>query len=638
MSTNKLPTVFFDIGNTLGVPRISPPPYRLEGLDVYPYIPAILQQLRDNNARIGIISNTGNETADDMKKVLEEAGIYSFFEPSLLIYSSVVGLKKDSPKIFELAVERAGYSATPKQCLFVGEDSQERTYAIAAGLRVAPHPCLAWEVLKGSRLRYIRVSVPAEQSENQWRYALRDLPVVPLHITGDKGSKLYAIATTGAIARLDDLGFEVDRLGSQDDPLTTEMYLLRDDRQTRSGFLASEGHSAQFFNQDEESKWVLSSSQEGLYIALPAGRSVEEYHFEEAYHGHNLKLLPDMSLLAPFGVGSNARTAGFLETSTVEPSLSDAQLEKLSEITPELIRGYLERYAGVKPLDGKDGIKITSRHIHSPDNARVTEALANELQTIGGGDFSVRIHRFVHEGRYLDNVEAELGGSESDEMVLVTAHLDSTAAFSDHHYDPERDPAPGADDDASGVAAVLAIAKVIQNLAAIEKPKRTIRFVLFNAEEHGLVGSQAYARDQAAIAAPIVAVYQMDMIGYNVKPPRSFEVHVGYEPSTDVQDRSLLLAKRIQKLTKQLSPELMSPQIYTNPDPAAGRSDHASFHQRGYTACVVSEDFFAGPQWNSPEPEPNPNYHKDTDELVDFNYAADIARLVAAAALTTANL
>jgi Zn-dependent M28 family amino/carboxypeptidase len=204
-------------------------------------------------------------------------------------------------------------------------------------------------------------------------------------------------------------------------------------------------------------------------------------------------------------------------------------------------------------------------------------------------------------------------------------------------YHPDRDPAPGADDDASGVAAVLAIADVIKQMAAIKTPKRTIRFVLFNAEEHGLVGSQAYARKQAIVAAPIVGVYQMDMVGYNVNPPRSFEVHVGYAASANVQERSLVLAQRLEQLVPILSSTLQSPQIYTQPDPAEGRSDHASFHQRGYAACVTSEDFFAGPLPASPTAEPNPNYHKDKDTFVDFDYAADIARLVGAAVWLTAN-
>ncbi len=632
MDKNTPPAVFFDIGDTLGSPRISLPLYRLERLDIYPYIPDALQQLRDNNVRLGIISNIGEDTPENVNRVLEVCTIYDFFEPDLLIYGP-----KDSSEIFKRAARQAGYSETPNQCLFVGEDSQERSYAMGAGLCVAPHPCLAWEVLNGSRLRYIRVAVPIEQSEKEWRQVIRSLPVVPLHVTGQRGTKVYAIATLNAAARLDDLGFEVDRLGSVDKPLTTELYLLRDDRQTRTGFLAPEGHSTHVFNRDEESNWVLSSSPEGLYVALPAGRSVEGYHFEEAYHGHNLKLLPDMSLLEPFGIGNNARAASFLQVPMVEPSLSDAELEKLTEVTPEAINSYLERYTGIQPLDQASETKIKSRHIHNPDNALATEALARALKEIGGEDISVRMHPFLHEGRVLHNIEAELRGDTSDEIVLVTAHLDSTAAFSSN-YNSKNDPAPGADDDASGVAAVLAITNAIQKITEDKRPKRAMRFVLFNAEEHGLVGSKAYARDQVAMTAPIVAVYQMDMIGYNIKPPHSFEVHVGYGPSEEVQKRSLVLAERIERLTKQISPELQPLQIYTQPDPAAGRSDHASFQERGYAACVVSEDFFAGPNVDSPEPEPNPNYHMTSDTIVDTRYAADIARVVAAAAWLTANL
>ena len=639
MSEITAPTVFFDIGDTLGTARISPLSHHLEGLDVYPYVADVLSQLRDSGVRIGIISNIGDDTPENVKRVLEACKIYEFFDPHLLIYGP-----KDSSEIFERAARQAGHSDSPNQCLFVGEDSQERSYAIQAGWRVVPHPCLVLEVLNGSHLRYIRVTAPSDESEKRWRQVMKALPVVPLYVTGERGTKVYAIATTGAAARLDDLGFEVDRLGIEDQPLTTELYLLRDDRQTRTGFLAAEGHSAHFFTKDEESKWVLSSSSEGLYVAFPAGRSVEGYHFEEAYHGHNLKLLPDMSLLEPFGEGNNQRTASFLEIPKQEPSLTLEELEKLGKITPEVINTYLDRYSGIKPLDATGQIRIKSRHIQNPDNAVATEALARDFMEIGGDSLTVRLYPFIHEGRLLHNVEAQLRGSESDELVLITAHLDSTAASSDH-FDPQTDIAPGRDDDASGVAAVLAIASVMKELAAVKPPKRSIRFVLFNAEEHGLIGSKTYARGQAAIAAPIVAVYQMDMIGYNVNPPRSFEVHVGYLPSKDVQDRSLVLAERLGKVTKQISPELQPLQIYTSKswldkdrDPAEGRSDHASFHERGYAACVVSEDFFAGPLLDSPAAEANPNYHMRTDTFVDTEYATDIARAIAAAAWVTANI
>ncbi|PSB05126.1 M20/M25/M40 family metallo-hydrolase [Merismopedia glauca] len=623
---NKL-TVFFDIGDTLGTAKILPPPphYRLEKLEVYAYIQDILQGLKNRDIRLGIISNIGEDSPENVARVFREAQIDEFFNPELLVYGA-----KNSPEIFNLAAQKAGNN--PEECVFVGEDSRERLQAVTAGWRVVPHPLLITEVLAGRKLRYIRVNVTPAQQQQNWRQSIRHFPLVPLYVTGEGGNLVYAIATTNTISQLDDLGFAVDRLGNEDAPLTRDLYLLRDDRQTSTGFLVEQGHSAHFFSQDDSADWVLASSSEGLFVALPAGRSVEEYHFEEAYHGHNFKLMPDLSLLEPFGT---ERQASFLQIPTTEPDLSPTELAKLQEITPNVINYHLDRYSGIQPLDGEK--KIISRHIQHPDNAKATEALAKDLTAIGGDKFTVRMQPFVHEGQTLYNVEAEMQGDKPDEIVLITAHLDSTAAFSDH-FDAPRDIAPGRDDDASGVAAVLAIADIFQQLASNKPPKRSLRFVLFNAEEHGLIGSKAYARAQAAIAAPIVAVYQMDMIGYNQQSPKSFEVHVGYPQGLEVQERSLILAQRLERLASKISPQLEPVQIYTNPDPAAGRSDHASFHERGYAACVVSEDFFAGPHTDSPAPEANPNYHMKTDTFVDLEYAAEIARAIAAAAWVTANL
>lgn len=226
--------------------------------------------------------------------------------------------------------------------------------------------------------------------------------------------------------------------------------------------------------------------------------------------------------------------------------------------------------------------------------------------------------------------------------MLVTAHLDSTAAFSEG-FDPVRDPAPGADDDASGTAAVLAAARALRSLLPGRRPNRTLRFVLFNAEEHGLVGSKAYARDEAALDTAIVAVLQMDMVGYNRVDPRTYEIHAGFLPSPDVQDRSLVLAERVARCAAKVSPDLPPPQVYASRsvaerDPAEGRSDHGSFHLVGYAACALSEDFFAGPHPDTGPYEPNPHYHQREDTFVDPTYAADIARAVAAAAWASADL
>ena len=118
-------TAFFDIGNTLGSARLSPQqPHRLERLNVYPQVPAVLQEVRDTGVRLGIVSNIGQEIEENVRRVLEEGRIYDFFEPSLLIYG-----EKNSPEIFRRAAEQAGNSATPERCLYVGEDRDERSYA-----------------------------------------------------------------------------------------------------------------------------------------------------------------------------------------------------------------------------------------------------------------------------------------------------------------------------------------------------------------------------------------------------------------------------------------------------------------------------------------------------------------------------
>ncbi|MCI0619275.1 M28 family metallopeptidase, partial [bacterium] len=447
----------------------------------------------------------------------------------------------------------------------------------------------------------------------------------------------YVIAAIDAIDSLRKEKIELKILGGRDDPLQTDMYLVRDDRPTPPGFSSSTENSRSFLAEKRQSQFIMDHSKDGVYVALPSNISIEQIHFPHAHHGHNEKLIPDNSLFTPF-----KPTDKHVEFDSEEPpSLSNEEIDALNSLTVSSFTKYHQLYAGIAQLENS-GL-VTSRHIRHPDNQRVVEALQRQFTEIGGPEVMVSRHRFPHENIFLDNVVAEFSGTEPESFVLVTAHLDSTAAFGDGPYNPASDPAPGSDDDASGVAAVLAIAEVIAKARQTRRAKRSIRFVLFNAEEHGLVGSKAYARRQASLQAQITAVFQMDMIGYKgvqSSAPHQFEVHVGFFPSEDVEQRSFLLANTIQQIAQTVSPLLGNIQVYPAPsgeDPAAGRSDHAPFQERGYAACVISEDFFAGPNLDSPEETPNPDYHKPTDLTIDYEYAASIARVVAAAALIAAN-
>jgi FMN phosphatase YigB (HAD superfamily) len=132
--------VFFDIGDTLASAVVEGG--RLSRLDVYRFIPDVLGRLRAGgegiSVSLGLISNTGDETAARMNQVLADAGLLALLDARICLFSSVEGLDKSQPAFFELARDRAAVRAA--RCLFVGENAEERAVAASVGFRVSPHP------------------------------------------------------------------------------------------------------------------------------------------------------------------------------------------------------------------------------------------------------------------------------------------------------------------------------------------------------------------------------------------------------------------------------------------------------------------------------------------------------------------
>jgi Zn-dependent M28 family amino/carboxypeptidase len=116
----------------------------------------------------------------------------------------------------------------------------------------------------------------------------------------------------------------------------------------------------------------------------------------------------------------------------------------------------------------------------------------------------VALPTYLHQSEEWPNVVAILEGKElRQEVVLAIAHLDSTAADA-----PAR--APGADDDASGIAVLLELARRLQGRPLA----RTVEFVAFSNEEKGNAGSRAFARAARASDTRIAAVVNLDDLGY----------------------------------------------------------------------------------------------------------------------------
>jgi hypothetical protein len=629
---------FFELGTLAAVRRFAAAGHIEIAAD--PDVLSLLEELRREGVRLGLLLGPGPVEAERAGAALKRAGLLPFFSPELVLHAA-----QGWPRLFEQAAAQAGRGGERPALLFVGDDAAGRALACAAGFLVAPHPGLARTVLREREpLFYLRIRIPPATAQGaDWREALRHQPLVPLHDTAEPAAAepvrvVYAIAGASAAASLDDLGFWVDRLGAEDGPLATDLYLLRDDLRAQGDFLDPAGNSASFFGSRESAALVLASTHEGLLVALPAGRPVESFHFRGARHGHVLKLTGSPASLEWADPACNLRLAKIVEVAgplfgavppwaAGGPLLSEEEREVLAaQITPAALCFDVERYTGARPVAGE--ARIASRHALHRDNSVAADALACDLERLGAGRLAVCLRFF--QGGELANVEASLAARGKEGIVLVSAHLDSTAAEKTP-YDPKTHPAPGADDDASGIAGVLCAARALLHLdAALGGSRREIRFLLFNDEERGRCGSRTYAGEQAALGVPIVAVFQMDMIGFTSSRQRRFELHAGFSEST-VQERSAGLAHLVAAVAGEVSPDLAPAQIFLHGsylDPASGLSDHTSFHKRCFPACLASEHPFPGLNVAGF----NPDYHRPTDLCIDASYAADIARAVAAAA------
>ncbi len=262
-----------------------------------------------------------------------------------------------------------------------------------------------------------------------------------------------------------------------------------------------------------------------------------------------------------------------------------------------------------------------------------------ELRRAAGGPLKPRIEEIIGVYRWMPwwKFQKYMLGFGA-QIVIVGCHLDSAAERTPGGYHPSVDPAPGMDDDASGIASCLAVARYLSAFKG--RLIHTVRFCFFNAEEAGLVGSKAYAAYLKSVSAPVKAVICADMIGYNSDANSIFEIHAGYTDPA-IRDLSLPVAMTVATWASSLG-TLQPAQVYegTSPftgapdrslyDPAINRSDHGAFHQQGYPAVAVTEDYFTNLP-TEPGKDPNPNYHTANDTTVDANYGAAIASAIACA-------
>lgn len=633
--------MFFDIGGTLADIHRAPDSAIL--LTPLGQVLDLLDALA--GYRLGVMADPGPDSAEACNVALMTA-FGARFDSKLVHWQSIT-----DPNVLNRTL--AADKLLAKDCLFVSDNALARRAAIAVGMRTTPHPLFALATAEERPVFWVRINLSFDLALSDLASPSTLLELAPLHVATEH--LLLAMATTKAVAMLKQLGCTVETYGEVG---TTSAYLLRDDRPAPADHISTglaplrpsqpdEQRAAAAFayvtgelNGFTAAVMSLGAAPRGVYLAAEAGTLVEELHIPGAHHGHTERLLIDSSLLNAGSYRGVTVSAGF--SSNYSARLL-ATLER--EITADFMRTQIGRLSGAAPLSTLSDDVIVSRHIAHAGNAKAVKYVETELSRLG---FQVRLQEFDYRGTRLQNIEAYFDASGADEVVLISAHLDSTASFGHfigvdglpRDYNPAHDPAPGADDDASGVAAVLGAARALRALLdEAELPTRSMRFVLFNGEEQGLLGSKYYARAAAQRGDRIIGVLQMDMIGGLQGAARKVEIHAGCAVPGPAAQASNTLADSVEQAVNTVAPGAFIVQRLTGPDdPAAGRSDHASFHERGWAAVAVSENFFADTEPASGTQQ----YHLPGDVLTDPHmnpdYAAAIARGVASAGLALAGL
>ena len=394
---------------------------------------------------------------------------------------------------------------------------------------------------------------------------LQELASRGLQIIHYRGDVLAAVSYDEQIETLRQAGFEVRVLDTAADP---DLYYL--------AYPPQDGGTFPFaaLSLDLEAVYPYA---EGVYI-IKAQRVAAEALTSQ---GVQIVRLP-RSVTLNRGELLSARLQGDL---AYNPDIQ----EMVEAVSPTLL---IDDVCKLQDDDSQDYCNaLGTRYSYAP--AGLDEAaryLHDQYAALG---LTVTYHNLEYGGYAMKNVVAELPGvgPDREHIYILCAHYDSTSKDPTHV-------APGADDNASGSAAVLEAARILSQ----HQFNRTIRFIHFAGEEQGLIGSARYAAAARQRGDLIDGVINLDMVAYESVPPGDHivEIHAGLDPA------SIALADVLSSNITEYG-LLLAPQTLTST--ATNRSDHGSFWNEGYPAILGIEDF---------QGDFNPYYHSVNDTLANM--------------------
>lgn len=262
--------------------------------------------------------------------------------------------------------------------------------------------------------------------------------------------------------------------------------------------------------------------------------------------------------------------------------IDDLVVEIIEQINETMYLGYLENIVAFGP-----------RYTGTLPCHWAGDYILNEFQNMG---LEVRCHNWSYSGFSDRNIEGTLPGinETSDEIYIICAHYDTVEV------------SPGADDDGSGVAAILSAALIMSQYNF----EHTIRFIAFSGEEQGLYGSKKYVEEAFTEGENIIGVLNADMIGYHLSSnPQTIRIFQNYE--------SQWLAQ-FTELIGGIYHDYIGLDIWHWGDSTT--SDHESFWEYGY-AAIHNKAYRNNPYGHT---------SGDTIDKLNISYATLCSKLIIA--------
>lgn len=265
----------------------------------------------------------------------------------------------------------------------------------------------------------------------------------------------------------------------------------------------------------------------------------------------------------------------------------------------------------------------------------VRDSMRHAFETLG---LHALEHSFLYSGYTGRNVVGSFPGTTlADTVVVVDAHYDTV------------NNAPGADDNGSGVVGVLEAARLLSRYPA----KKSLRYIGFDLEEAGLIGSTRYVATGIPIGETIQGVFNFEMIGYYTEEPNTQQLPAGFgllfpaaaaavaangnrgDFITNVgHAQSPAIAQLFESSAAQFVPDLRVITVLEPvgiPVPDLRRSDHAPFWGAGIPALMLTDGAnFRNPCYHTP--------HDTLDEKLNFTFMANVVKATVAAAAQLAEI